>query len=150
MTKAKCLVTVMVDSVFVQFPIDDERYELITAVGRAWHNRKVGQRSILPSGSAHINMTVASIEETLQRGSRALMTESFHGSSAIMSRLDRDRSRRTYASIDRTIYRDAIRRPTVDKASAFLTTALFGILYERLLVVNATSTMSLKDKGVPI
>jgi hypothetical protein len=139
MTKAKSLVDVLVRNVFVQIPIDDERYELITAIGRKWHNRKVGQDSLLPSGDASVNLSISSIVETCQRGADALAAESFCSTHGGLSRLDLDRSRRFYASIDRDQYRECIRAETEAKAASALVTTLLGNLYERLLVENTHS-----------
>jgi hypothetical protein len=146
MTKVRDLVTVMMDSVFMQFPVDDERYELILAVGRRWHCRLYGNDSVLPSGDAHVNLTIASLVETLQRGSDALAAESFRPQD-LLSKLDYDRARRTYASIDREQYREAIQRVTEPKAAAALVTTLLGNLYEQLLVLHHIHTRPSMDKG---
>jgi hypothetical protein len=49
MTKIKDLVTVTCDNLFSLFPIDDERYELIAAIGMYTANRMVGDNTIAAS-----------------------------------------------------------------------------------------------------
>jgi hypothetical protein len=141
MTKVKDLVTVLVDRVFVVFPIDDERYELVVALGRRWYNRKVGTGDALASGDAHINLTIDAIQETCQYGANALAALYFRPSEWI-SRLDRNRAARANESLDNSDYREATRARSEKKMASCLVTLLLGNLYERLLVLHAQSTQS--------
>lgn len=140
--KTKGLVNVTVRNVFVQFPIDDERYELILAVGRRWHSRKVGQPT-LPSGDAHINLTVETIEDTFWRCCMALAFQSFHPR-GYQTKLDRDRAQRAYAEFDRETYRQCIREKTEWKVASAMVTELMSTLYEYLLIENASADIHSK------
>lgn len=148
MTKIKDLVTVTCSNVFIHYPVDSERYELIVAVGKCWHNRVYGCPSTLPSGDMYINSMVKEIELTMTRCADALATLSFRPST-YLTRLDRDRAQRAYACLTQERYRELIRGKTEQKVAGAICTQLLGQLYSRLLLEHHESERPNRTGGIP-
>lgn len=147
MTKVKDLITVTCRNILMLKPIDDERYELIDAVGWEWQFRLRG--TIKPIGLVrrwHLDSDVQAIIGTFQLGASALCAVSFHPS-VLHSMLTHDRANRVYSALSYEEYREVISIDDEAKAVQRIITLLLGHLWFRLLQEKCLDTMSQKDGG---
>lgn len=108
MRKIKDLVTVQFETLFTLFPIDDERYELITALNaitRKRENESEGDRWAVED--PRVNQAVLDTIATFAISARALAAISCHPN-AKHSSITRERADRCEATVGRIAYRSAL------------------------------------------
>lgn len=103
MPKIKDLVAVYVDSAFVLFPIDSERYELIAHVARYVSSLNGGPAPYPHEKDERINGFLQAMEESFLLGAQALSLDlALDSDSESMSAVSRDRALRVKLALDGT------------------------------------------------
>lgn len=99
MTKIKDLVSVVLDNVFVMFPIDSERYELTSAAFTYWQNRLISETASCAavSSDSRICDMLEAIDQTFLRCVQAYLRSSSIRADEPTA-LDIDRSNRVKAA----------------------------------------------------